>query len=186
MWVHRQYGGLWAEPPRKFGHFSARMRRFLRENWRCAHISNRLGKADHLTAQQRQQARQAARAPAAWRYVQEVRSVPWYAYGTSTPANEAERLACTVVCAGMCVRNSQNRCEPKLVTGKRPAAQTKGVGARGARSHFSTDLVSFFAPLPRDKISCAARRHDTLPAQWRKILICGGDSGFPQRAEYHA
>jgi len=95
--------------------------------------------------------------------VQEVRSAPWYACGTSTPANEAERLACTVVCAVMCVRNSQNRCEPKLVTGKRPAAQTKGIGARGVRSLFSTDLASFFAHLLRGKISIAARRHDTWP-----------------------
>ena len=45
--------------------------------------------------------------------------------------------------------SSQNRCEPELVVGKRPAAQTKGVGSRGVRSLFSTDLASFFARLPR-------------------------------------
>ena len=92
-------------------------------------------------------------------------------------------LSCS--CAVMCAAAARTVASPSSSLGNGRRLKPRASAPAESGASFRRIWPPFSRAFPVE-LSCAARRYDIWPAQRRKFLMCGGDSRFPKRPDYHA
>ena len=94
-------------------------------------------------------------------------------------------MSCMLSCAVMCAAAARTVASPSSSLGNGRRLKPRASAPAESRASFRRIWPPFSRAFPVE-LSCAARRYDIWPAQRRKFLMCGGDSRFPKRPDYHA